>query len=367
MLRSVHAAIGGRDSLTENSPTDQIDAIASDAAWFPYRVLDQGRTLRLMRLPRDKLDELIFLDNRVQEDRWDSVTAAAPRFELPAVEMADRGPRPHPGSCHFIFHSAFCGSTLMARALDVKGIACVLREPRALHELGLMKPGSKLPDQQRVALEVVLDMMQRPRIPGEKTIIKPANTANPLIEYIMEYQPNSRALLMYLSLPDFILAIARGRRWSWARNLAVFYRNHLEFETQQTRDLLRLTDLQMAAFLWLQQQAQFARLASALPAGRVATLRLDEFVAQPAEAIAAAAAFFDLPLRRKEADAIVAGPLFQKHSKKTSQSYDESARKRDDALVKLAFGPEIEQATQWGHVVAAEASVPLELRAPLIR
>ena len=353
--------------MTENSTADQIDEIASDPAWFPYRVLDQGRTLKLMRLPRDKLDELIFLDNRVQEDRWESVTGDAPRFELPAAEMADRSPRPDTGTGHFIFHSAFCGSTLMARALDVEGIACVLREPRALHELGLMKPGPELPDQQRVALEVVLDLMQRPRIPGEKTIIKPANTANPLIEYIMERQPNSRALLMYLSLPDFILAIARGRRWAWARNLAVFYRNHLEFETQQTRDLLRLTDLQMAAFLWLQQQAQFARLVRDLPAGRVATLRLDEFVARPAEAVTAAATLFELPLGQEDAEALVAGPLFQKHSKRTGQSYDESTRKRDDALVKLAFGPEIEQATQWGHAVAAEASVPLELQAHLMR
>ena len=209
--------------------------------------------------------------------------------------------------------------------------------------------------------------MQRSRLPGEKVIIKPANVANPLIEYIMERQPDSRALLMYLSLPDFIMAIARRRRWSWARNLAVFYRRHLEFETRQTQELLYLTDLQIAAFLWLQQQAQFARLVRELPEGRVATLRADVFAARATESIAAAAAFFGLSLDEDEAAAITAGPAFQKHSKRDAENYDESTRKRDEALVKFAFGPEIEQGTEWGQAIAADASIPLDLQAPLIR
>ena len=171
---------------------------------------------------------------------------------------------------------------------------------------------------------------------------------------------------MYSSLPDFFLAIARGRRWSWARTLAAFYRDHLEFETPATADLVYLTDLQMAAFLWLQQQAQFARLSRDLPAGNVATLRADIFVARPTEAIVAAAAFFALPLGEKEAAAITAGPIFQNHSKRPGESFEQFTRKRDEALAKLAFGREIEQAIEWGEAVAADASIPLELNAPLI-
>ena len=70
----------------------------------------------------------------------------------------------------------------MSRALDIEGVACVLREPRPLHELAETIPGSSPTDEQRIALGVVLDLMRRPRLPGEKTIIKPANLANPLID-----------------------------------------------------------------------------------------------------------------------------------------------------------------------------------------
>ena len=306
------------------------------------------------------------MDKRSAPGRWERVTGDAPQVKMPVAAVVDSARTADSGPCHYIFHSAFCGSTLMSRALDVEGAACVLREPRVLHELGDLNAGSNLPHDQKLALDVVLDLMQRPRLPGEKTIIKPANVANPLIDAIMEHQPNSRALLMYCSLPHFLLAIARGRRWTWGRSLAVHFCDHLEFETKQTQDLLRLTDLQMATFLWLHHQAQFARLLRELPAERFATLRADVFFAHPTKALAAAAGFFEFALGAEEAAAITGGPLFKRHSKKPDESFDEATQKRNDALVKLAFGPEIEQAIEWGEAVAAEASIPLELPAPLI-
>ena len=163
-----------------------------------------------------------------------------------------------------------------------------------------------------------------------------------------------------------MLAIARRRRWKFARSLGAQYRKHLEFETPQTRDLAYLTDLEMAAFLWLQHQAQFARLVRELPGGRVATLRSDVFVARPTEAVAAAAELFELPLGAKEAAAITAGPIFKSHSKRPSEKFDDSRQKQNDAVVKVAFGPEIAEAIEWGEAVAAEASIPLELQAALI-
>jgi hypothetical protein len=346
-----------------NSAANQSDAIVADPAWLPYRLLDGCRTLKFVHLPREILKDLPFLDKRAQPWRWEPLTQDAPRALVPLAEMVERSRTADSGPCHFIFHSAFCCSTLMSRALDIEGVACVLGEPRALRELAEMN----LAHDQRTALDVVLDLMRRPRLPDETTIIKPHNRVNPLIDYIMERQPDSRALLMYTPLVDFLLAIARSRRrWLFARSMAAQYRDHLEFETPETGDLVYLTDLQMAAFLWLQQQALFARVVRRLPQGRVATLRADVFVARPTEAVAAAAALFELPLGQKEVAAITAGPLFHDHSKRPGESFEESNQKRTNAMVKLAFGPEIEQAIEWGEKVAAEASVPMELQAALI-
>ena len=83
-------------------------------------------------------------------------------------------------------------------------------------------------------------------------------------------------------------------------------------------------------------------------------------------AIAAAAALFDLELTDKDAGAIAAGPLVENHSKRPQESFDQSTRKREEALVKLAYGPDIERAMDWAKGVAEEASIPMELHAPLI-
>lgn len=352
--------------MAENASAEEIAAIVTDPTWLPYQLLDEWRTLKFVHLPRDKIDDLSFLDKRAQPSRWEKVTADSPRVLMPVADIIDSARTANSGPCHYIFHSAFCCSTLMSRALHIEGVACVLGEPRSLRELGDKNPGREWPPEQRMALDVVLDLMQRPRIPGEKTIIKPGNIVNPLIDYIMERQPNSRALLMYAPLSEFVLAIARRRRWKFARSLAAQYRKHLEFETPQTQDLAYLTDLEMAAFLWLQHQAQFARLVREMPQGRVATLRSDVFVARPTEAVAAAAALFQLPLGEKEAAAITSGPVFQNHSKRPNESFSESRQKQSDAVVKVAFGPEIAEAIEWGEAIAAEMSIPLELPAPLI-
>ena len=44
------------------------------------------------------------------------------------------------GPCHYIFHSAFCCSTLMSRALDVKGVARVLAKERPTTKIVVCEP-----------------------------------------------------------------------------------------------------------------------------------------------------------------------------------------------------------------------------------
>ncbi|HEY0132163.1 MAG TPA: hypothetical protein VGB57_12245 [Allosphingosinicella sp.] len=336
-------------------------AILADPAWLPHRVLDEGRTLQLVHLPRDEQRGLSFLDHRF-------VAEEIPRFELAVAELAGKDKPPTAAGCHFIFHSAFCCSTLMSRALGEAGAATSLHEPQALTDLACLLPKSHWPDDQQQALRVVLDLLERPHQVGGTTVIKPSDFANPLIDAILAFRPGSRILLMYAALPAFLLTIARrGRKYrSWARSLATIYRRHPQFETKRTNDLLLLTDLEVAAFVWLNHQARFVRLAATLPEGRVATLRADSFLAEPARTVHAASAHFGLGLTEEQAAAIAAGSVFGEHSKRPGRSFDPAALKREEALAGFAYGAEIGEAVEWAEAVAAQAGVPLSLEAPLL-
>lgn len=338
---------------------EEIAAILADPDWMPHRLRKRGRLLQLVHLPRAEQRALAFLDHRFISD-------AAPRLELSVSDIPRAADAARSDKCHYIFHSAFCCSTLLSRALDVDGVATVFKEPRAIHDLACILPSADWPADQELALNVVLDLMQRSRRGGESTLIKPSNLANPLMERMLEVRPESKALLMYASLPAFLLSVVRGRRLAWARQLAAFYRRHMQFSTHEKQDLCLLTDLKVAAFLWLQQQAQFARVVRELPRGRVATLRADVFRARPAQAIEATAVLFGLQLSAKDAAQIASGPLFGSHSKRQGEVFDALARKREEAIAKLAYGHEIEDALAWATNLAADAAIPMDLSAPLI-
>lgn len=335
-------------------------ALLADPAWLPHRIV-AGAAVQFVHLPRAEQRSLPFLDERFVSD-------AAPRAEVPLARLIAAKPAAE-GRCHFIFHSAFCGSTLLGRALDLDEVAMVLQEPRALTDLSAALSGPDGHEEAKPALDSVLALLQRPHRPGEAAIIKPSNFANPLIGDLLELRPGARALLMYARLPDFLLSVARRgtTNRTWARRLATLFRRHPQIDPVDGLDMLLLTDLQAAASVWLHHQAQFARLVREQPAGRVATLEAGAFLADPVRSLAGAAALFGLAVDEARAAEIAAGPVFRHHSKRPGRAFDPSALKREEAAAKFAYGAEIDLAVQWAEALAAQSGVPLSLEAPLGR
>ena len=335
--------------------------LLADPAWLPHRIVGGGASVQFVHLSRAEQRALTFLDDRF-------VGEGVPRAEVPLAAIA--GARPDSGAqCHFIFHSAFCCSTLLGRALDIDGLATMLQEPQALVDLASSLPATGGRVQVRAALDKVLALLGRPHLAGETAIVKPGNFANPLIEDMLELRPGAQALLMYVKLPAFLLAIVRRGTANrvWARRMATLYRRHPQFEAIAGRDLLLLTDLQAAAFVWLQHQAQFARLVRDQPRGRIATLDAGAFLDDPAGTLVAASALFRLDVDEDRAAAIAAGPAFQRHAKRPDKAFDAAALRREEAAAKFAHGAEIEIALEWAGALAAEAGVPLGLESPLLR
>jgi hypothetical protein len=332
-------------------------ALLADPDWLPHRVGDGA--VQFAHVPRAEQRALPFLDERFVSD-------SAPRAEVPLARLAEAKPA-EAGECHFIFHSAFCCSTLLGRALDTDGLAMVLQEPRALTDLAAALAGPEEHEEARPGLDLVLSLLQRPHRAGEAAIVKPSNAANPLIGDLLGLRPRARALLMYARLPDFLLAIVRRgpANRGWARRTATLFRRHPQFDSLEGRDLLLLTDLQVAAWVWLHHQAQFARLVREQPPGRVATLEMGAFLADPARTLVGAAALFGLAMDEARAAEIAAGPAFRHHSKRPDRAFDPAALKREEAAAKFAYGAEIDLAVEWAQALAERSGVPLSLEAAL--
>jgi hypothetical protein len=341
------------------APDPAIVSIARDAQWLPHRYDAEHDAIHFRLTPRAQHRAATFLT----DDHLPPVaTPAILRRTEVRTAVGARAP------IHFIFHSAFCCSTLLARAFDIEGRSMGLKEPTILNDLVGCASRGMTPAQLAERLDDALALLARPFAPGEALVVKPSNVANPMAAAMLGLRPEAHALLLYAPLRDYLNSIARkgmeGRLW--VRDLLVkllgFRLIDLGFSAE---DYLRHTDLQTAAVGWLAQQALFARLAERFGPGRVRTLASDVVTTQPRAVTAALGDLFGVPLDERELAAVVDGPAFTRHSKNEARFGDEERRaeQRDAAAV---HGDEIEKVAVWAEAVAANAGVPMIPGMPLL-
>jgi hypothetical protein len=265
---------------------------------------------------------------------------------------------------HFLFHSAYCASTMLAQALDVPGSAGSLSEPMLLNDMvGLRRRGADPREHARV-MDDALTMLGRRFDVGEAVVVKPSNIFNPLARGALTLRPEARAILLHAPLRDFLLSVARKGMWCrlWCRELLEGYLSdgfvQLGFEA---RDYFRQSDLQVAAVGWLAQQQAFAALLDWAP-GRIASLDSERLTRDPVAAVGAAADHLRLAGDRT---AIADHPALVRNSK-SGAPFAAGERQRDLAIAETAYGEEIDQVVGWAEVIADRAGIPLDLAQPLL-
>lgn len=332
-------------------------AIAGRAEWVAHRYAMADDSIHFRHVPREVHGDFPFL---IDESIGARPAAAMPRQEA----LVAAGPA---APIHFLFHSAFCASTLLCRALDRSGVAMGLSEPVILNDLvGIRR--RREADARRVGelADHAMRLLERPWGPGEAVVVKPSNILNPLAAGLLTLRPQARAVLLTAPLGTFLSSVARKGMWCrlWVRELIEGYlvdgAVNLGFEA---KDYLRLTDLQIAAVGWLAQQAMFAALSRRF-GQRVASLDSELLTGSPASALDAVARHLDLPLSDSDVAAIAAGPIFTRHSK-FGTLFSPEERRREQAAAVAAHGEEIAQVTEWALAVAAGAGVPMALGNPL--
>jgi|CXWL01.1.fsa_nt_gi hypothetical protein len=333
--------------------------LIADATWLAHRFDPEGDTVHFRAVPREAHRKATFLtDEYLGEDANPVVVRRAEALAL----------SPPAAPTHFIFHSAFCCSTLLARAFDLPGVSMGLKEPVIVNDIvGWRLRGA---DGRRVAeaLDHALGLLARPFEAGEATIVKPSNVANGLAPAMMGLRPEAKALLLSAPLPVFLKSIAKKGMWGrlWVRDLLVkqLREGFIDLGFEQA-DYLGLTDLQAAAVGWLAQHASFARMATEFGPQRVRTLDSETLLDRPGESVATIAALFGIALDGAQLSGILAGPAFATDSK-TGDAFSVSARAAGYNAAAQHHADEIEKVLFWAEAVATNAGVTMEAPLPLL-
>ena len=342
-----------------SNPHASIADIARDPLWLADRYDPEHDAVHLRHVDRDGHRAATFLTDEYLG-----------KSNSPVVIKREEAlsAQPPQAPVHFIFHSAFCCSTLLARALDVPGAAMGLKEPVILNDIvGWRQRGG---DPRRIgqALDSVLRLLARPFAQDEAVVVKPSNLCNGLAEAMMALRPDARALLLYAPLPLFLGSVAKKGMWGrlWVRELLVKQLKDgfvdLGFSDE---DYLGLTDLQAAAVGWLAQQALFMRMTVRLGAMRVATLDSEILLSAPAETMARLSTHFGLTLDGDRVAAIVAGPAFTRHSK-FDGAFDAQARENEQQNAADIHSDEIQKVSAWASVIAQNNGIAMHLPLSLL-
>lgn len=333
-----------------------IREVMTDASWLAHRYDPGHDAFHLVKVARDRRALVPFLtDDHIKPDP----PLIFRRADVMAQPLTT-------GPVHFIFHSAYCCSTLLAAALDQSGVATALKEPVLLNDLvGWRHRGGA--DMGQVAHDS-LSILSRPFLAGEAVVIKPSNVVNPLIPALMQLRPAARAILLHAPIETYLTSIARKGMWGrlWVRDLLVKLMTDRMIDGLGIGpdDLLKLTDLQVAAVGWLAQHRLFQAMARQL-SGRVATLNSETLIARPSESLLATARLFDLPMDEREAAAIATGPIFARDAK-SGDTFGKGQRAADAREGLSVHGDEIVKVAVWAKAVADNAAISTALPAALL-
>ena len=270
--------------------------MSKNSRLFPHSVLLEPVRIRYARLDRGRVSKAAFADYRL-EIRDEDLQDQSLDLNGPAVKM-EQGER-----FRFIFHTAFCGSTLIADLLDQPGSVVSIKEPQGIRDLSEIKAyyldWMGLRQLQRM-LVAYLTSMAEWAASDHHILIKPSNLANGLAYDLVQETGGSKALLLSCSMKDFLLAcLGKDRRLlqlisneagHWHRNFP-----HRRSYTINTA-VLKQNPLYGPAVVWHLQRLHLEQLRIRMPGRTSDLMDFGNFNADPAAFMKRVAEFLDVSL-----------------------------------------------------------------------
>jgi len=330
-----------------------------DPAWFPAGFSADYRNLRFALLDRDSLTHEAFLDQRM---------AAAVKKEklIPLAELLnselDYG-KPLPA---FIFHSAFCCSTLLARALDSRGTTLSYKEPDVLMGLAnALRVDERLAQSAQQAeklVRLVLALLARRFDDAEAIVVKPTNSANNLLPYVAA--AGAPVLLLYGDLRSFLVSVLKKGEPCKAfvrQQYNIFALDRYGLGTIPQRQAVAFTDLQAASIVWRHQLELFAGELQSNTSGRMASLDFRHLLDHPQNTLAAVSRHLGLTHGEQLIADIATGPVFESNSKFAGQAFNTGQRDLEAATIEERYGSTLDMIENWAEQISLGTtfSVPL--------
>jgi len=323
--------------------------------FYPLKMDFDNGIISFLPMSRATYKASSFLDGRTQpasSERYD-IPAADPLpavAELPAV----------PNRVHYIFHAAFCCSTLLARYLELIPPCFVLKEPLFLTQMAVVRPraiaahgvrnndGALDPAEWTRLFDLCARLLGRGYAPEDIVAIKVNDICNSLGELLLARDAASKAVFVTIGLKDFLLVLLKSPdRRQWLRGRLLKARRDAAIIPELAGfDPAQMSDAEGGAYLWALNEALRTRLCSLDPT-RVLTLPGEEISDAPARAVRAVANHFGLPDSEGWPKDIFCGATAARYAKDPSRAYDSGSRRKELKTLQKQIGAEADRGVEW--------------------
>lgn len=309
---------------------EQVQAFLRNPVNFLYSIEWRQNLCHFVPANREVISKLPFLDMR-------TLGTSQKKGVLPLDQVIRLSPGMS-GVCDFIFHSAFCCSTLLASCLDRPGRVLALKEPFSVLNLAGWNRALETergPYDFKTLCSTTLALSSRPFSAGERTLIKPSNGANNLLPSILSEPGCGRVLLVYGTLEDFLVSVISGgaRRQTFIDGILPLFITDFGADLEIKR-LEGLGRLERAALVWGLQVRLFSEVSTEASPEKVKTLKTQDFLDNRVKTLSALNDFFGYGFSETEINETFEGPLLGTHAKEPFKTFlpEEKEKEKQDVL-----------------------------------
>lgn len=326
-----------QNSVTFMSQKINLNRFLADPGHFLYSLEWRSDECVFINVSRSMLSDLPFLDNRIL--RRNANFSRFPKKDIyEALKNTTLGP------INFLFHSAFCCSTLIARCLDVPGRNLSLKEPFALLGLSGYLRNDKTLEDADTWLHLALSLLGRRFLRKEQILIKPSNGANNILMHIHKHAGISNVVLLYGDLDSFLVSVlgSEGKHETYLHQLAQLFQKDFG---DITSDISALSSLQKAVLVWGLQLKFFENITTQFP--KIKTLDANLFLQNPQSTLQKLSRFYGLNLSTANLTGILESPAFTHHAKERGKSYSVMKRAEERQAILDAHASGIKNSHDW--------------------
>jgi hypothetical protein len=321
---------------------NSIREVFDSPEFYPMRIDFEKQVVRYVRMSRETYKSSVFLDSRTRH-----LGSGPYEVRMDDMLLAAGGPRRSAKPVHYILHTTFCCSTLLARYFELLPICFVLKEPGLLTQLSLA--GSISAAHWHEAFDLSLLLLTRTYDPSQFVVIKPHEPVNSLGIKLLEHDPDTTVTFLSTPVRPFLLSVLKepARRYWVRKRVLGAAQSTIEFPALGGIDVSSLSEPEAVAFLWILNRLLRNQLLSSKHGRRVLAIAGDDVARSPNQVLSSIAALSGIPLDDQDIRSMVNHPSVRQYSKDLSRPYDSQSRQRELSELEIRWGSEADLAIKW--------------------